>query len=122
MAMSLALTDTMKSHGKKLVLLVFIILHIRVTRSEIGAVCSSLTDCSYGATCVDGHCNCTEIWYTEPSLTPVCRSWEYEKLCLHDNECWENAKCISLKCDCDVGYYRISSYCRRGKKFIHHFC
>lgn len=47
---------------------------------------------------------------------------EYEKLCLHDNECWENAKCISLKCDCDVGYYRISSYCRRGKKFIHHFC
>ncbi|XP_047483900.1 uncharacterized protein LOC125035668 [Penaeus chinensis] len=98
---------------REIVLLIFVILCFDVTNGELGAVCDKVTDCTMGAYCIQGTCNCSEIWYAGNSLTPVCRSWEYERLCSYDKECGENAKCTSVKCECDKGFYRINASCRR---------
>lgn len=100
---------------REIVFLISVILCVDVTNGELGAACYSLTDCTTDADCIHGICNCTEIWYIGNSLTPICRSWQYEKLCTKDEECWENAKCISVKCECNEGFYRINSSCRKVK-------
>lgn len=98
---------------REVVLLIFAILDVDVTKGEVGAVCNKSTDCGVGVDCIQGTCNCSEIWYAGNSLTPVCRSWLYERLCTKDNECGEDAKCTSVKCECNAGFYRINASCRR---------
>ncbi|XP_063614082.1 uncharacterized protein LOC134787264 isoform X2 [Penaeus indicus] len=110
MAMSQAVT--MKKL-REIVLPIFVILCADVTNGELGAVCNKVTDCSMGGYCMQGTCNCSEIWYAGNSLTPVCRSWEYERLCSRDDECGEDAKCKNVKCECNRGFYRINASCRK---------
>ncbi|XP_069980388.1 uncharacterized protein [Penaeus vannamei] len=107
---------------REIVLLISVILCADVTNGELGAACDTFSNCTLGPDCIEGTCSCTEgtcsctkMWYMGSSLKPTCRSWQYEKLCINDGECWENAKCISLVCECNEGFYRINYSCRKVK-------
>ncbi|XP_042878058.1 uncharacterized protein LOC122257069 isoform X2 [Penaeus japonicus] len=85
---------------------------IGITNGEYGAKCIKSSDCHYDEVCKNDHCNCSNIIYSE-KLVPECKIWKSYDLCMNDEQCWANSKCVGVRCKCKEGYYRIESSCRK---------